>query len=406
MANSPVATNGLLLLLLLSVYVALPCLGDCAGGSTQADWLACRSKFISAIFNRSTLPSRDQPDYIIPLPTYAMYGFPGPGNGVGNASGNSWKNNMTSFVWEITSPFISLNSTIYYTLNTSGTAPRNWPQDGPTMPDTPIAPSTIGDTVIIYHNGHETDSCTPNFDGVVDYFNELGYDVMEMFMPLYGCNADTPYGQPYNHQWFEQWELKGDFTMRFFIEPVVLTVNYALKLGYKHVVLLGLSGGGWTTTVTAAVDPRITLSIPIAGSVPKWATPLYPFSVPDLPEMDGDYEQQVARPMYQQCAFVCMYTLAALEAGRTQVQVLHQDDPCCYAAQSLHPEIKQYNAFVQSQPAVAGWMQSMATAGNIHQVNLRDKVVATYAIEKLRLKGVVSKQDLVAVPFDVLQVQQ
>ena len=26
-----------------------------------------------------------------------------------------------------------------------------------------------------YHNGHETATCSPNYDGVVDYFNELGY---------------------------------------------------------------------------------------------------------------------------------------------------------------------------------------------------------------------------------------
>ena len=29
-------------------------------------------------------------------------------------------------------------------------------------------------------NGHETSTCSPNYDGVVDYFNRLGYDVMEL----------------------------------------------------------------------------------------------------------------------------------------------------------------------------------------------------------------------------------
>ena len=60
----------------------------------------------------------------------------------------------------------------------------------------------------------------------------------------------------------------------------VLSINSALSIGYKHVVLFGLSGGGWSTTVAAAIDPRISLSIPIAGSVPKFPTELYatPFS--------------------------------------------------------------------------------------------------------------------------------
>ena len=61
------------------------------------------------------------------------------------------------------------------------------------------------------------------------------------------------YGNPKSHQWFEQWEEKGDYTMRYFIEPVALVAAYAKKLGYKHVVMLGLSGGGWTTTVAASV---------------------------------------------------------------------------------------------------------------------------------------------------------
>ena len=119
------------------------------------------------------------------------------------------------------------------------------------MPGPPITPQSIGDTVVIYHNGHETNKCTPNFDGNADYFNQIGYDVMELFMPLYapplstpnmlllcfqraillsfcfscvvidryGCNA-VP-GIDSNHHWFHQWEDKGDYPIRFFIEPIV-----------------------------------------------------------------------------------------------------------------------------------------------------------------------------------------
>ena len=56
----------------------------------------------------------------------------------------------------------------------------------------------------------------------------------------------------------------------YFIEPVVLSINHALALGYDphRIYLMGKSGGGWTTTLAAAVDPRITVSFPIAGSVP------------------------------------------------------------------------------------------------------------------------------------------
>ena len=105
--------------------------------------------------------------------------------------------------------------------------------------------------------------------------------------------------------------------MRFFIEPVALAVAHAKRLGYRHVALAGLSGGGWTTTVAAAVLPAVTLSVPIAGSVPKWRTAAYdrwvpnipagrnlaavspdPFHPPPVEGASGDYEQQRARPFY------------------------------------------------------------------------------------------------------------
>ena len=74
---------------------------------------------------------------------------------------------------------------------------------------------------------------------------------------------------PCDHAWFESWELAGVPVFRFFVEPVIRAVNYATQvLGYKRVVMMGLSGGGWTTTLAAALDPRIALSTPVAGSVP------------------------------------------------------------------------------------------------------------------------------------------
>ena len=48
--------------------------------------------------------------------------------------------------------------------------------------------------------------------------------------------------------------------------------------------MMGLSGGGWTTTVASSVVTDIELSFPVAGSMPKWPTTTYPKWVPDLPE--------------------------------------------------------------------------------------------------------------------------
>ena len=71
-----------------------------------------------------------------------------------------------------------------------------------------------------------------------------------------------------NHWWFLQWEQKGDAALRYFLEPAVLTANYAEANGYENIYMAGLSGGGWSTTFASAIDKRIDASFPIAGSTP------------------------------------------------------------------------------------------------------------------------------------------
>ena len=398
--------------------------GEC---DPSKGWLTCRQNLIAQIFNRTdgTLPDASEPDFVIDeSATYEMRGWPGAGTGTG-VGDVAWKNGLKRLVWTMRSPFLELNTTVLWSHNTSGNAPANYPPP-PADPGAPDASypgfasyTRRGDTLVLYHNGHETASCTPNYDGVVDYFNQLGYDTMELMMPLLGCNRVTDrFPDATSHQWFEQFEAKGDKTIRYFIEPVVLAVNFAKAQGYRHIVLLGLSGGGWTTTVAAAVDNRIELSIPTAGSTPKFATKYYPHWVPDLPEGrgkgeggGGDFEQARARPIYDDADFIAMYILAAIEPNRHQLQLLHEHDSCCFAATGLHGPILQYNAFVQAalaaqQPAGGGWMQTAVTAGNYHEVNFRDKVVVAALVERLRLNGKLEKADFAQLPFDILQQQQ
>ena len=65
--------------------------------------------------------------------------------------------------------------------------------------------------------------------------------------------------------------------LRFFLEPVVTGINYFLsKYPACHdIAMMGLSGGAWTTTVAPAIDTRITLSIPVAGSQPAYVGVAY-----------------------------------------------------------------------------------------------------------------------------------
>ena len=96
---------------------------------------------------------------------------------------------------------------------------------------------------------------------------------MHLQMPFHGCNAKDPL-HPKSHEWFAQFAGKDGINsdsfpfMRFFIEPVWLTINYAKSIGYEKIVMAGLSGVGFTTHMASAIDTRIGLSIPVAGSIP------------------------------------------------------------------------------------------------------------------------------------------
>eukprot|EP00434_Breviolum_minutum_P031678 symbB.v1.2.028013.t1/scaffold2922.1/size67172/3 len=90
-------------------------------------------------------------------------------------------------------------------------------------------------------------------------------NVFILSMPLVGVNFDVHRSSNWtDHWWFQQTEAQGDYTLRYFCEPVVLTINYALSLGLQDIHLAGLSGGAWTTSM----DPRIKISLQVAGVIP------------------------------------------------------------------------------------------------------------------------------------------
>src|SRR5581483_12330643 len=69
--------------------------------------------------------------------------------------------------------------------------------------------------------------------------------------------------------------------LQFFMEPVVAFLQYAKNLHiYDSFHMVGLSGGGWTTTVYAAIDPTIEMSFPISGTVPLYMMCATPISYP------------------------------------------------------------------------------------------------------------------------------
>jgi hypothetical protein len=184
-------------------------------------------------------------------------------------------------------------------------------------------PLSSNNRLVIYHAGHAEDLAAVRRQ--IAFFVGRGYAVVALAMPLEGANS-RPVVEIAG---VGRMRLKShaqlaylDAPLRFFAEPVVVALNYAERhYRYDSVAMAGLSGGGWTTTLCAALDTRIARSYPVAGSVPEVLRGRW---------LDwGDFEQQ-SPELARAANALELYVLGAHGPGRRQMQVLNQFDNCCF----------------------------------------------------------------------------
>lgn len=190
-------------------------------------------------------------------------------------------------------------------------------------------PANPNQELVVVHHGH---ACTLDDDsGPADVGYGLqrtiaallreGYGVLGVFMP-HMRPGDCTGGHA------EMFQIKTSGSpMKFFLEPVAAGLNHvttsARVLGtpvYEKFHMTGLSGGGWTTTVYAALDPRILVSVPVAGTIPLHLRT--GGSVGDLEQFEPGF--------YSIASYQDLYILGADSGSRRQVQVLVRRDDCCF----------------------------------------------------------------------------
>eukprot|EP00439_Symbiodinium_sp_Y106_P080202 s351_g18.t5 len=355
------------------------------------DWMQIRQRLIREMFGQEMLPRKSRPDsvatkavrHLFPDCLYAAWGS-------GNRSECEKTINVTEILWTMHARLranysMTLTSKVFLTLNTSGYAP-NYDIWGAGQPADPQLPRR-GKTLVLFHNGHGMSKGCPTYgdtDGSADWLNQMGFDVATVMMPFKDCNSD-PHDPHSLHAWFQPFEDEGKPWVKYFLEPVINTINFAVdSLAYERIIMMGLSGGGWTTTLAAAV-----LSIPIAGSLPC-----------DFRHTSWDFEQYCSDRWAQIGNYTALYVLAALEKDRASVQMLHESDPCCFHACGRHSRIQDYNRFVNS--AARGVFQTVVTEGNLHQFSPREKVIAATLIGKISRKEEIKACDVQS-PFNVLR---
>lgn len=200
-------------------------------------------------------------------------------------------------------------------------------------------PKNANNRLIIYHQGHSGGFHLGK--NTIQYFLEKGFTLYALAMPLKGKNNHPvidveKIGKVHleNHE-----ELKYlDHPLQYFITPVVAMINYAQKQNYREISMIGISGGGWTTTVTAALDPRINYSFPVAGTYPMFVR----YSKPS--RNYGDFEQTY-EGLYQKVNYLDMYIMGATGENRYQFQILNKYDSCCFEGDGY----KKYIDFVSAK---------------------------------------------------------
>lgn len=181
--------------------------------------------------------------------------------------------------------------------------------------------------LIIYHEGHSGDFI--NGKDSIEYFLDNGFTVLAFSMPLMGKNSNPLVENEFvgimklvDHDQLMFLETNSFTPMKFFIEPIMISLNYIDdKYDFELYNMVGISGGGWTTSLYAAIDERIQNSFSIAGS--------YPIFLRNEPKHVGDYEQ-LNPDLLKIANYLDLYILSSVGDNRRHFQIFIKNDSCCF----------------------------------------------------------------------------
>jgi len=219
-----------------------------------------------------------------------------------------------------------------------------------------FVPTNAGTRLVIYHAGHDSGAgfTQPDYQPIPGYnagdlvrsLVENGYTVVGVGMPfMYWGHANIPAPTAYmNH-------------LRFFVEPPIRIINQFTNA--TKVFMVGISGGGWTTTLVSALDARINVSAPTAGSLPLYVVP-----------QPRDWEQLLPG-LPVTCDYTNLYVMAADRPGRVQRQYLNSNDECCFSGVSALANV-DYTTNTTTQAASYGGVWSRYITQNYNHSFSKD----------------------------------
>jgi hypothetical protein len=185
--------------------------------------------------------------------------------------------------------------------------------------------------VMILGTGHmntfdETEAVT-GMRNVVQSLLSEGFSVLLVYMPHITPSDATGLTGPGSHDLMFA-DATDATSYRYFLEPSIVAVNYLASDGapggaFSDIAIAGLSGGSWTTTMVAALDTRLRLSIAVAAALPEF--------IEVSSSMDA--EQFVRARLgigYADLHLMGAVGTALGGASRRQMHVLNRRDDCCF----------------------------------------------------------------------------
>lgn len=183
---------------------------------------------------------------------------------------------------------------------------------------------TFNGRAVLLHRGHSASLSGYGGSG----FGEFIRDAVEDGYVVVGCVM--PFGEELSGDTVENHNALPSATgtlnyLKFFVEGVIRAANDLItNESVSTVFMCGLSGGGWTTHMVAAMDPRIRMSVAVAGSLPLYMDEAV---LPSLSERD--WEQNLPS-LSSTLDYQDLYIMAA-SGGRTHWQVLNTGDPSVFS---------------------------------------------------------------------------
>tara|TARA_Y100000996_G_scaffold415533_1_gene410889 strand:+ start:4081 stop:5199 length:1119 start_codon:yes stop_codon:yes gene_type:complete len=206
-------------------------------------------------------------------------------------------------------------------------------------------PEQSNGNLILFHQGHSGGFI--NSKSTIQSFLNSGFTVAAFSMPLIGMNNQPlveiehlGHVKIFKHDQLILLETEDFTSMNYFFTPVNTTLNYLEKnYSFEEFHMIGISGGGWVTTVYPAIDTRITKSFSVAGSLP--------LSLRIISDDVGDFEQYNPN-FYSISNYFELYVMSSFGENREFTQIFNKYDPCCFAGEISKIYHDQMNEYVSN----------------------------------------------------------